>query len=84
MRLVVTEGYSIPIDNSIVGGFAYLSLLCHSHSTKNPRTKTGVVDGNIAPKVPLTVCQLIGGVRTDSDKFGLYSVRTRFLSGFSP
>ena len=61
MRLVVTEGYSIPIDNSIVGGFAYLSLLCHSHSTKNPRTKTGVVDGNIAPKVPLTVCQLIGG-----------------------
>ena len=61
MRLVVTEGYSIAIDDTIVHGFAYIPVLCHSHSTKNPRTKTGVVAGNIAPKVPLTVCQLIGG-----------------------
>lgn len=60
MRLVVTEGYPIAIDDTIVEGFAYLPLLCHSHSTKNPRTKTGVVAGNIAPKVPLTVCQLFG------------------------
>ena len=60
MRLVVTEGYSIAIDDTIVEGFAYLSLLCHSCSTKNPRTKMGVVAGNIAPKVSLTVWQFIG------------------------
>ena len=61
MRLVVTEGYSIAIDDTIVEGFAYLTLLCHSCSTKNPRTKMGVVAGNIAPKVSLTVWQFIGG-----------------------
>ena len=61
MRLVVTEGYSIAIDDTIVEGLAYIPLLCHSCSTKNPRTKMGVVSGNIAPKVSLTVWQLIGG-----------------------
>ena len=69
MRLVVTEGYSIAIDDTIVEGFAYLSLLCHSCSTKNPRTKMGVVAGNIAPKVSLTVWQFIGG-----DKYPLLTL----------
>lgn len=67
MRLVVTEGYSIAIDDTIVEGFAYLPLLCHSCSTKNPRTKMGVVAGNIAPKVSLTVWQLIGGYLSEKN-----------------
>ena len=80
MWLVVTEGYSIAIDNTIVEGFAYLPLLCHSNSTKNSRTKTAVVEGNIAPKVSLTVWQLIGS-SDSSDRFG--QVRTEPVR-FSP